>query len=82
MSELVRNMQEWRSVSLIPSELIDEVKELVRKNTTLEAERAMDAEIIIEQGAKLEAMERAWATDRAILKNYEAIEAAAQEEQE
>ena len=44
MSELVRNMQEWRAVSLISSELIDEVKELVREKAALEA--------------KLEAMER------------------------
>ena len=45
MSELVRKMQEWRAVNLISSELIDEVKDLVREKAALEA--------------KLEAMEQA-----------------------
>ena len=51
MSETVRKMQEWRGVSLIPSKLIDEVKELIRKNAALEAERD-------ELKARLEAMEQ------------------------
>ena len=56
MSELVRKMQEWRAVSLIPSELIDEVKELVREKAALEA--------------GLEAMERAlryWLPDETMV---------------
>ena len=55
MSELVRKMQEWRAVSLIPSELIDEVKELVREKAALEA--------------KLEAMSQVIEVVRAVLPN-------------
>ena len=45
MSELVAAMQDWRGEALIPSQFIEQVKQLVREKAALET--------------KLEAMERA-----------------------
>ena len=37
MSELVQEMLDWRGISLIPTEMIDSVKELVMEKAALEA---------------------------------------------
>ena len=49
MSELVAAMQDWRGEALIPSQFIEQVKQLVREKAALEA--------------KLEAMEKAISDD-------------------